>query len=165
MFHGACTKDARDSVVTEPPNTEVLLATVREALREYTARLRDPVPEKRALVALDAIASELARLTTERQEQVRLSGERAALLTRYSQRAEAAEAELKRVRVERDEEIEGLRYGYRDSQARLDRAVEALRVIAESELIDSLAHYEATAGWEAAAEIARAALAEIEESG
>ena len=112
--------------MTEPPNTEVLLATVREALREYTARLRDPVPEKRALVALDAIASELARLTTERQEQVRLSGERAALLTRYSQRAETAEAELERVRAERDELLEQARADYRklnQQQARLGRAV------------------------------------------
>ena len=129
--------------MTEPPNTEALLATVQEALSEYAARLRDTAPERRALPALDAIASELERLTTERQEQVRLSGERAALLTRYSQRAEAAEAELERLKgllqdnrrlalgaalddVQR--ELKRVRAERDDSrQARLDRAVEALR--------------------------------------
>jgi hypothetical protein len=52
--------------VTEPPNTEALLATVREALSYYSAgQAQGPATSRRlyrALAALDAIASELERL-------------------------------------------------------------------------------------------------------
>jgi hypothetical protein len=167
MFHGACTKDAREgSAVTEPPNTEALLVTVRGLLDHIpNANQRSQHDMLYELVrilpaALDAIASERRLVGTALREQ--------------TERAEAAEAELERVRAERDAigaalgeacaecgHIDWRSDGYADRflglQARLNRAVEALREIADWPLgygIDTKARNRA-----------RVALAEIEESG
>ena len=123
--------------MTEPPNTEALLATVREAL-DLLAKRWGPLNEKRyvtpARAALDAIASELEA-------------------ERFARKGTLAE--LKRVRAERDA-ARMLLVAPTKLQRRLDRAVEVLREIAEMPLT-----YDED---DPVVVLARAALAEIEES-
>jgi chromosome segregation ATPase len=163
--------------VTEPPNTEALLATVREGLGGIPFRLR----------ALDAIASELERLTNKLNtdsQNFELEARKAqiAALEAELERAKANErhltnllswrekerntaqtelaaarmgegeamAELERVRAERDAIILPLK---EQAEARLDRAVEALREIEAGG---------APAAGDRRQNIARAALAEIQ---
>jgi hypothetical protein len=161
---------------------EALLATVREIVdcaydfmqtrsaRSHTA-LRHSLGEhlipREGIATLDAIASELKRLRQINSDVVDVN-------TEACNRADAAEAELERVRAERDAigaalgeacaecgHIDWRSDGYADRflglQARLNRAVEALREIADWPLgygIDTKARNRA-----------RVALAEIEESG
>ena len=122
--------------MTEPPNTEALLQRLRDA------GLSSPL----TLEEIDAIA------------ELRAKDERGlAQVQRLMDRAEAAEAELERVRAERDmhksQREKDIEWAER-TQARLDRAVEALREIRDDARFATPAQT-----------IARAALAEIEESG
>jgi hypothetical protein len=136
------------------------LATVREALMKYaraqTADFDREGSYEKALAALSAIASELERLAKQ-------SAAREVLATKgneWRKRAEAAEAELERVRAERDAqayraEQHVQKWVESDAgklQARLDRAESVLTKIAAMK-------YEADPQ---APKIARAALADIE---
>jgi hypothetical protein len=141
----------------EPPNTEALLATLRENLHG--------LPE--ALAALDAIASELERVRkfdhgfpTFNDFHVHLT-----------ERAEAAETELETVRAERDAAMErfekftaNMAEEVSQRQARLDRAVEALREHPRMENYGGTTDAYAVACGRWHVEQRRAALAEIEES-
>jgi hypothetical protein len=133
-------------------NTEALLEAIEMGFdRHFAADLY--VPQARA--ALDAIASELPELPGLWQA-----------VKESARRAEAAEAELERVRAERDEgeirwnaaeqRVAGLITALSAQKARLDRAVEALRQIGEEE------HPRVAVNFSAAIRIARAALAEID---
>ena len=122
----------------EPPNTEALLATVRDALENVTlSRVSDVAPTYDALSALDTIAAELGRVRAERDEWKTEAGRR-------GWPKEAAQ------------EYHRLKFDNPRLQARLDRATAALRDIRDKPPM----------GWTREPElIAALALAEIEESG
>jgi hypothetical protein len=112
--------------VTEPPNTETALVTVREALMNGHRDVR-LIPD--ALAALDAITYELAEVN-------RIAEYRDMTRQEWRDRAEAAEAEIRRLQEALDIAVE-LDHGLADHwekslhqmQARLDRAVSAVREI------------------------------------
>lgn len=120
--------------MTEPPNTEALLATVREFVT------RRGMPDRytgEVFRALDAIVSELRKAEVARikglapEDAQRYFDQRDEYADRYvaaNDRAEAAEAELERVRAERDAlENHPMVLEHARMAAIIDRAVEALR--------------------------------------
>jgi hypothetical protein len=152
----------RREAVTEPPNIEALAATVRDHLWGD-----ETVPLVEVEAALDAIASELETTEADRLSYMAQladaeAGQRAAeaelerLKTTYGENFSAAR-ELNRVRAERDYlagEYEDAKRELFDVCTARDRAVEALREVADMHLVSSTV---------AGRDVARAALAEIEE--
>jgi len=132
-------------------DTAALLATVREVLRYWP----DTADGTRAEAALDSLAAELERLRDPRRVGQSLSEadwERAsALAVHWKGVAEAAEAELERVKAERDELEDWIRH----HKAVADTALSALR-----EIRDMRGTPEARTG--RFYDVARVALAEIE---
>jgi hypothetical protein len=147
--------------ITDWGDTEALLATVRGIASEYQDVLSAPDVD-RLMHALDAIASELeARHKREweyhelwHSETDRAEAAEAELL-RCNAGFDRQKAELERVRAERDH----YRFHFDQFEARLDKAVEALRKIGLTPMIVDGSW---ATKWQ---EIARRALAEIEESG
>ena len=168
----------------EPSNTEALLAEALKRAHDSWAGRSYPVGPgvsqefARAVQDRTLLAAELERRDGDiaglcKREEAALTRARAAeaelerlrqinsdvvdVNTEACNRADAAEAELERVRAERDGAELMLRDVRGNLQARLNRAVEALREIADWPLgygIDTKARNRA-----------RVALAEIEESG